>query len=383
MDGNRIKGFINNSLVQIIVILLTIIGTVIGIISYFHNNEPNLEYEIVSRTQIFDATQKISSLTVFFDSLDVQKNNLNISVFTVKVLNNGQHVNPNLYDGGDFGLKIKNGSIIEKPSIVKTATAHIQDRLESHFISYNNDSIYVSIPKIALDKDEYYIIKIGVIHNNDSIPELFCVGKIVGQKQIYIRNMEDQEGIFYKAFNGDWISQIIRLICYGIVLILIVIGLLILTISITDHVEQSHFLKQNKRIMSDIQTNSNIQQTVREDFLKLGKYKLLRFQRILNEISKTDEYNQCILNILPTLLKNKSMITNNSDSGFICDISIENEKEDIEISLSEITELIDRYYIVRNKVGRFNINAKFKKSLDYILDLYNDDIIYSNLSEIE
>lgn len=138
MGKDNIKTFVNNRFVQITTVIATIIGLIFALLSYFQNNEPKFEYEIVSRTTIFNETKRISSLQVLYDSIDVQQNNLNISVFTIKVINNGQHIAPSFYDDGDFGIKVNNGFVTEKPVVVTTATPHIQNRLDDCFKSYIN-----------------------------------------------------------------------------------------------------------------------------------------------------------------------------------------------------------------------------------------------------
>lgn len=340
-----IKAFLGNVWVRLGVFIITILGVVFSLYTGLSYRNPELEYEIISRTTIFDKNERISQLRILIDSLDVQQNNTNISIFTIKVVNNGQNIAPVLYDGGDFGIIVNNGYIIEEPTVVEAATPHIQKRLKDKVFS--QDSTFINMPNIALDTKDYYIIKFGMIHHNDSIPNITSIGKIVGQKHINIKYIEDQEKYYITAFKGRWLVQLLRLLSYGIFSICCIFAIIILWIIISE--SNSKYNKRMKQLLKDIEKeNINIHPVVKDDFIKDGQYFIFHLYSLLSDIE--------LLNIkYPQVL---ALMMSDKDFRQL----INGRRSD------DVDKLIERKYIIANNDGGIEINVEMKQSVDFLYD---------------
>lgn len=354
---------------------ITIVGTVISIAVYFGDPNPKLGYKIMSQALYFNNSQTISIKKVYYDSLDVQKNNLNISVYTVMVVNEGEHMAPSDYDDGDFGLTVQNGRVIETLSIGETATEHIKTRLEDYFRSYKNDSAAIHIPKMALDKDEYYVIKFEVIHSNNSYPKLSCIGKIVGQKQIDIQSIDDEESMLSAPFKGSRITHALRLIVYGLAFIaFIVVALVLLGLiaHIRELITRRTIRKKTETVKNNIISRPDIHQTVKEELNTSELSWLMHIRHLLDKLSPIIETNPNIYKVLSTLENSSSKLVDKHNLADIiyCGSCILVRDINLEISLSKLNGLIERKYILKDHKGNCRINPELKESLDKVYEIY-------------
>ena len=196
------KGFFKRMLdytaFRCLLAILSLFGGIVTIYTiyaiFIKENAPKFEYEILSDVSIFNNTEDISSIRIFVDGIDVQKNNLNIKMFTVKMINNGdQHINHDSYDICDFGLKVHGGYIIEQPTLIGASTDHIKDRYKE--LATKQDSLFLHMPYLPLDVDDYYILKYGILHDANSTPHFTPVGKISGQKKIEVTGVDNPRSL--------------------------------------------------------------------------------------------------------------------------------------------------------------------------------------------
>lgn len=191
-----------------------------------------------------------------------------------------------------------------------------------------------------MDKDEYYIIKFGVIHNNDSIPNILCVGKIVGQKQIDIINKVNQKDIFDSAFNGNWKEHILRLFSYGLIFIAIVFALLWLYVTIDEYIEKCKAKKMQNTITKEF---PDLHPTVMESFATGGEYYIHNIHRLLDIFEGFDDHE---LRIVSQMLTNGKLLALNSNSF--------------------LNYLMVKGYLKNSKDGELYVDSQLKKSIELL-----------------
>lgn len=200
-----------------------IIGLIVTIIVSVKKNEPKLEYTIVSKVDFFNNSEPVPYIKVFLeDSINVQENHYNITAYSIKVENKGtKHIKYSDYDEGFFGLKVDNGTLLDAPVLLSASDNHIEDIF--CIDSMAKGSSEISLPHISLDIDNYYTIKIVLLHNVDSIPLFYPKGKITGQKSIEITEMQKTTTTFWsEVFSGGGAVQIVRLLSYFFLFALII-----------------------------------------------------------------------------------------------------------------------------------------------------------------
>lgn len=250
---------------------------------FIKKDEPKLEYDIVSSTTFINKNETAANLKIFIDSLDIQKNDLNITAFNIKVSNKGTApIRYNDYDQGFFGLKVQYGSLLESPTLIEQSINQIRELFPKSDSIVNSNII--NVPALSLDVDDYYIMHIVLLHNTDSFPVFHPEGRIIGQKEILLNTLKTPiVGFWTLVFIGDWYVHLTRLFLY---LIIVIISAILAGLSFSE-IDTFYRKKKIERLASKIAEKYKIPLYVKEDFIDYG----VNFIIQLNEFySKNEEY---------------------------------------------------------------------------------------------
>ena len=294
-EKRTVTSILDSSFMKWVAFIFATIGVVwIFYDNFVKKNCANFEYEILSETSIFNNQEDISLLRIFIDSLDVQKSHANISFFTIKITNNGdKHISTESYDSGNFGLNLHNGFVIEPPVLISASTEYLQRKINPDLLKLR-DSAFIEIPRTSLDIDDYYIIKFGMLHHNDSIPGFDSEGKIVGQKKINIKNITKiAPSLSHQAVSGRWNVQIIRFLFYGLLFFVLFICLLWIFVEAIPNYKAN---KKRATVLKDILGSTQIDFIVREDYIAHGAERILQIHNTLkyNDKELTKKYNKSL-----------------------------------------------------------------------------------------
>lgn len=258
---------------------------------FIRKNEPKLEYDIISSTKFINKNETSANLRIYIDSLDVQENHLNITAFNIKVENKGtSYLRYDDYDQGFFGLKIQNGYLLEPPAFVEVSIDHIKNLY--HESDSVVDSTAINIPKLSLDVDDYYILRIVLLHSADSVPYFQPEGRILGQKEIHLNNLKSPTPSFWTlVFIGDWSVHLVRILLY---LAIIIISALLVGLTFSK-IEKYYKRIKRKHLVSKMSKRGKIAQFVKDDFIRYGEFFIVRIHEVY---SKNDEelvshYQKC------------------------------------------------------------------------------------------
>lgn len=327
--------------------IITIVGFLITIyLGFIRKTSPQLEYDILSVTNFFNNAESASYITILVDSTDIQKNHLNISAYNIKIGNKGNaHISNNDYDDGFWGLKINNGVLLEPPVLLESSTEYLSHK----FIVCDSlkGSFLIPLPTLSLDIDDYYIIKVIILHNSDTLPSFQPEGKISGQKNILVNNFAQTKiNVFSEAFDGNILVQIIRFFAYLILTLLLLIIFVILAIKIDETKEKN----QRKKIIKEISHKTNILPFVKEDFINNGRHTI----ESLYELYQMSEPEVSI-----KYQKSKRFIEKKDPKTL-------NNKEQYYIHfnrLERINHYVERGYLILNEDDTIQFNIDAKKSI--------------------
>lgn len=268
--------------------LIAVIGFGVTIyLGFVKKTSPIFEYDILSETDFFNNRESASYIKIFIDSTDVQESHLNISTYRIQISNKG---NDNIsyydYDTGVFGLRIVNGTLLESPVLLESSTDYIKAK-------FSNDSIiktsFINIPKLAIDVDDYFIIKLVILHEVDVAPSFIPIGKISGQKDITVNPIQAPKPNFWiTTFSGNIIVQLVRLIGYLIAAIIV----LLLGVAIVSFVGDIVKKKKRQRFIKELQSNKNISSIVKEAYINYGASRIVEIQKVFQctETEITERY---------------------------------------------------------------------------------------------
>lgn len=215
-NEEKIKhSFIESPIAKWFSIIVACVGLLGFIYDHFSENNPDLTFTIIKETSLLNNKANIPSIRILLDSIDIRETHSNISIYTIKVENEGkQHITKSMYDG-NIQLILKQGEYISLPNITYASSIHIKPHFSDSSLLSNKKTL--NLPCVPMDKDNVYLFDIIVLHSIDTIPTFIARGKISGQKEISVnRGINDKPSFMKITFGGGILANIVRLIVYFI-----------------------------------------------------------------------------------------------------------------------------------------------------------------------
>lgn len=201
-------------------ILSVLIGAA-GLFMYFKKDVPKLEFIIESESCLINNDEQLPQVRIMVDSVDIMDNDENITIYSLKITNNGsKNISFYDYDNGEIGVRVRNGRIIDVPSLLDASSEYLVNKFKAEF-STPADTLIV-LPHSILNIGEYYVLHICLLHQRDISPSFESFGQIVGQKNIGIVNFNSEPSDWQKALKGSFFVQLHRLFVYGLSLIVLI-----------------------------------------------------------------------------------------------------------------------------------------------------------------
>jgi hypothetical protein len=221
MKDNLFNKIFENVYSKSFLAILGLFSTILSIYAFIYEQKPNLKYEIISNTKVIDLNAQVNKLEIVYNGANLKTTHENLRIFTLKVINTGsKEILKTHFDENDpIGLALSSGRIIDVPRIIQTSNNYLKKN--TNIINYS--SKVINFNQVILEPDEYFIVKILVLYKMGEIPKIKSTGKIAGQKEIVIANpsVENKdESVFFKAFSGNFLIQLLRFFAYFITIIL-------------------------------------------------------------------------------------------------------------------------------------------------------------------
>lgn len=205
-------------------LLLTLAGLLVGVISVLvavYKPGAEVSFHTISQVNVLDVHKPLRELTVIFRGKDVQQEDLNLRILTVRIENTGRvDILEGLYDHSQpWGLRVRDGEIIEA-RIVGGNDGYLRRRMRAIQLH----SGLVEFPKCIVDCDKYVLLEILVLHKKDNTPVIVPVGKIAGIDRFATVGFVPEErssGLGFELFHGSaWINTL-RFVINTLILILV------------------------------------------------------------------------------------------------------------------------------------------------------------------
>ena len=203
-----------------------IFGIVVGYNEYF-GEQPSIFSQITSEVNVLDINEPLKDLQIIFQGDNIQEKGLNLRIYRVKIENNGgTNITQNDFDQSDnWGIRVENGRVIET-RLASSSSEYINANI-SPSIQDNN---LVKFNKSIFDKGDFFTVEFLVLHNKDTLPILYRIGKIAGiqENESEILAIEHSEPVLSAFFYGNWLVNVVRFVIYFLVSVALFIGLLFL-----------------------------------------------------------------------------------------------------------------------------------------------------------
>ena len=203
----EIFNFYKKNKVGFIGITLAIIFFIISIYYVFYTPQPKITYTILSDSNIVDLHKPLEDLKILFQDEDIQKNNLNLKIYTLKISNSGTKniLEIHYASDEDWGIKITEGRIIES-RLVESNSDYLKRNLNPKIV----DDKTINLKKVIFDKNDYFTLEVLVLHSKDSDINLIPFGTISGiSKNQTFKKLDTKRGGIFQDILTDYLFNII------------------------------------------------------------------------------------------------------------------------------------------------------------------------------
>ena len=296
--------FLKRTWVQWVLAISTISSIGWAVFEHYYTREPNVRFEIVSEAQLFNDSERVSSIRLYIDSLDIRNQNLNVRLYTIKVSNRGRKdLGSSEYEGLQFGISIKNGVLLNETVLTGASNDYINEAFPL-LMQEATDSLLL-LPKLAMDIDDWYEISIALLHEKGEQPELSPVGKILGQHSLSISPIATKESLpfFSQVFYGGFWVHLVRIVLGFVVLMSLALLLAITGEEIDAFNEKRYSRELLNTIISDKKIPSFIRNDVLENGLESIQFAGERINKGIGECNKSYEESK-------VFVENKDSLSN-------------------------------------------------------------------------
>jgi len=260
----------------VIGITLAIIFFIITIYYVFYTPQPKITYTILSDSNIVDLHKPLEDLRILFQNEDIQKNNLNLKIYTLKISNPGTKniLETHYASNENWGIKITDGRIIES-RLVESNSDYLKRNLNPKIV----DNKTINFEKVILDSNNYFTLELLVLHPKDSDINLIPFGKISGisKNQTFKKLDTSRREIFQNILTDNMVNIIFTILIFAIVFIAISyrIGRITRYMGLVSGVISTYTSQQEKSIymLIDLFENDKIKEVFKNDPDLLRKFK--------------------------------------------------------------------------------------------------------------
>jgi hypothetical protein len=196
------------------------------VLGWFANNlgfekHPHLQFQTMTDTSVLDLGEVTGNIDILNNGESIKAQDKSLRVFTVRIANDSDvDITRGFYDeDAPLGLRIDTGIIAEKPQLIDASTPYLSERFKAEMKSPQ----FVAFSPMVLDRNSFLVVKMLILHDNDKRPNVVPVGKIAGIDHFTLNAEPDEPGFGDQVFTGGPLVQLVRLVCYGIGSVLVVV----------------------------------------------------------------------------------------------------------------------------------------------------------------
>jgi hypothetical protein len=256
---------------------------------FIEDRYPKLRYDILTSTSVLNVKEELSKLNVYYDGIDIRKQKQTMQIITLKVINDSsKDILKTFYDNNaPLGILISEGKII-KAEMIKASNNYLHQQL---ILTQPDDKI-LNFSSVIIEANEFFIIKLLILHPENVLPEISATGKVAGIRKITIREQykeRERQSFWTTTFSGNFLVQIIRFIAYIIIAVLLLFLMAMPRRFFTDKKDERKRKKivQEFKSLTDLQLDENVEFIFEaykggNEIYLLSIYALIRSQNILD-----------------------------------------------------------------------------------------------------
>ena len=222
--------------------------------------------ETVSETNVLDLRRPLQDLTIVFRGQNVEEQNLNLRILTIKVANTGTtDILSNHYDPEvEWGIEFSTGEVIEV-RLVDAKSDYLRSRVAPRLEGIDT----IVFPNVILEQGESFAIEVLLLHLKNESPLVSPIGKIAGIREIGVstRPLDSQEAsLLSRLFPGGPLIQVIRTTIYFFGLLVAIVAAIVATFFVTQMFGKIGAWRRRRRV-SRTRTIRQIRSSELKEFL--------------------------------------------------------------------------------------------------------------------
>ncbi len=212
--------------------LTGVVGVVLAVLS-MRELRPEVTFTTLSESNVLDVHAALPRLDVLYEGRSIQRTAQNLRIATIRIQNTGDvDILPSFYDPRTpWGVKVSNGKVVE----VRMLGASNQ-YLRSTFRTLLARNDYITFNDVILDRGSWVTVQVLALHRKTENVVLSPTGKIAGIEQFVTTRIRptEQSNVLDRLFGGSPLTQLARVIVYGVVFAFIAAVALFIFISTRD-----------------------------------------------------------------------------------------------------------------------------------------------------
>jgi hypothetical protein len=278
----------------------------------------------------------------------------------LRVRNTGNEcVLKSFYDVNEpLGLSVTKGKIIEKAELISTSNEYIRRNLKIIFDSTGQ----LSFSDVILEPNEFYTLKLLILHVKGQNPIIHPKGKIAGIKNIPVISMvqetKGKKSFLHETFGGDIVSQFVRAVSYPLVVIAIIMFIAFGVDSTSERIKRSRRIQIVKDFKKEENyTYSKMDDAIFIEFIEEGQRNFYKYLVLLKDAPTLNKkYNEWITRLTKS----------NDDEKAYTFFDNQLQRYRIDLESESFNELIDGGFVIKNE-NELIINQQMKHSLSLFI----------------
>ncbi|MES4993747.1 hypothetical protein ABVB70_25975 [Agrobacterium radiobacter] len=180
---------------------------------FLRDQSPHLQIEVLSNEPVLDVREKLPDLEVLYQGQDIAKSGKTLSVLLVRIANRGSaNLLSAFYDiNSPVRLGLSHGALV-KADITEASNPYLREAATLTRVGPD-----VAMNPVIIEKNEWFTVKLLVLHDVELRPEVHVSGKVAGQHTISAisTDPDDSKPGFWQSVvaGGLWV-QIARVPVY-------------------------------------------------------------------------------------------------------------------------------------------------------------------------
>ena len=202
-------------------VLAVLLGSLTIYMEFLRDNNPRLDFEVISNAPVISVKQRLDGLDVMYRGQEILKSGKTLSVLLVKVVNQGgSKIVTSDYDPSYPVGVTTNSGILIKTDVFGASSKYLTDA-----VKIKNSPSSIHILPVIIEPQEYFLLRILVLHDAAKPPVIRANGKVagmLGEPQVRQVQLKKEQNFLQEAFGGNFLVQATRAMSYAFFVFLIV-----------------------------------------------------------------------------------------------------------------------------------------------------------------